>query len=197
MSTWAMYNPPPRAINPNQLQSGDSSYEGSYYAFPASGGYLIEQGAKDINLLSYNEISSIDVTNTVQVSFDVRYFNSALGIIKDASNLRVLTTSYDPTSQHYTNDTVNIPAADFVSNMNVSKILSVGIYSSLYSDFNTFIGNYFNFQGGFSSLFNISSTLELSNIFDASAFIYIINGKSVDDQGQYVRDLSGHLNYSR
>jgi len=95
MSSWAMYNPPPRVLNSNDLLTRDISFNGLYYAIPASGGYLMEEGAKTLTLLPYNQVNQYDVTNSIQVVFDVRTFNNKLGVYKDASNLNVLSTYYD------------------------------------------------------------------------------------------------------
>ena len=69
--------------------NGDISFNGLFYAFAGSGGFKMEEGIKSITFLLYNELNQYDLTNTLQVKFDVRTFNNKLGIYKDASNINI------------------------------------------------------------------------------------------------------------
>ena len=191
-----MYNPPPLSREANRLQTTDVSYTGLYYAFPASGGYKMEEGMKTITLLPFTQINQYDMTNAVQVLFDVRTFNTKLGVIKDASNLNVISTTYDPSTNSYgpNNNSITISASDFVAGMTTEEVLSVGALNTMYSSFINYVYEYFGIPNGFSSLFTISSQFDINGgIFDASAFVHIINGKSINNLGQYVKDLSGSV----
>ena len=85
MSGW-VWNPPELTPDPNEILGPDVSFNGIFYAYPASGGYDIEQGASSITLLPYDQIQRYDLTDAVQVAFDVRTFNMKIGVIKDPSN---------------------------------------------------------------------------------------------------------------
>ena len=151
-----MYNPPPRNINSNANPANDISFNGVFYAFPASGGFLMEQAGKTINMLTYNNVNSYDVTNSVQVSFDVRVINSKLGVLKDDNNLNILSTSYNDSTGLYPNENISITAGEFVNEIsNVSRVISVGIYNSLYKDFVNFVNQYFRIPSGFTGLFSL------------------------------------------
>lgn len=173
--------------------SSNPVYIGSYSAFSASGGYKAEQGLKSITLLRDDQINSYDVTQAIQVVYDVRSFNKKLGIIKDVSNLDVLSTTYDISTNTYSTDTITLDALEFIEGVPVQNIVSVGKLSTLYSDFIDFVSDYFDYPQGFSSLFTITSQYDINNgIFDISALHNLFTAKAYDD-GQYIRELSGNI----
>lgn len=173
--------------------SSDQIYIGSYPAFAASGGYKAEQGLQSITLLRGDQINTYDVTQAIQVVYDVRSFNKKLGIIKDVSNLDVLSTTYDPDTNRYATDSITIDALEFIEGVPVENIMSVGRLSTLYSDFIEFISDYFDYPQGFSSLFTITSQYDINNgIFDISALHNLFSAKAYSD-GQYIRELSGNI----
>jgi len=92
-------------------------------------------------------------------------------------------------------DSITIHSTDFVNNIKESNIISVGKLTTLYSDFVTYINDYFGYANGFSALFNLSSQVNIhSGIFNANAFINIINGQTLNQStGEYVNDLSGSV----
>jgi len=169
-------------------------YVGPFYTILGAGGYTMEQGFPTILLATQQPINKFDVTNAVQVYFDVRTFNRKLGLNKDASNINVLDTSFNYLLNRFPNDTITISANDFVNGMNASDVVSVGTYSTLYSDFNTYVNTYFGYAGGFASLFASVSQFDINHgVFDASAFINIITGHSPDSSGAYVNNLTGAI----
>jgi hypothetical protein len=173
--------------------SSDQVYIGNYPAFAASGGYKAEQGLQSITLLRGDQINTYDVTQAIQVVYDVRSFNKKLGITKDVSNLDVLSTTYDPATNRYTTDSITINALEFVEGVPKENIMSVGKLSTLYSDFIEFISDYFDYPQGFSSLFTITSQYDINNgIFDISALHNLFSAKAFSD-GQYIRELSGNI----
>ena len=173
--------------------STDQVYIGSYPAFAASGGYKAEQGLKSITLLREDQINTYDVTQAIQVDYDVRSFNKKLGIIKDVSNLDVFSTTYDPETNTYSNDSITLNALEFIEGVPVENIISVGKLSTLYSDFIEFVSDYFDYPQGFSSLFTITSQYDINNgIFDISALHNLFTAKAFED-GQYIRELSGNI----
>ena len=189
-----VYKPPSKITNPNPLVNFDTSINGSVYALSAKGGYLMNQGVKTIKLLAYEQLQRYDVTNSVQINYDVRVFNDKLGLFKDASNIDIQFSDYDADNLTYPMSSINISSEEFVNQMKAVNIISVGSLSTLYSDFITFVDNYFSYPYGFSSLFTITSQFDINGgLFDENAFINIINGKSIDSNGAYVKDLSGSI----
>jgi len=170
------------------------SYNGAFYAMYAQGGYTIEQGLPTIKLAAQSPVARYDITNALQVKFDVRTFNKKLGLKKDASNINVVDTSYNYVINRFPNDTITLNASEFVNGMTKERVISLGTYSTLYSDFNQYVNTYFGYAGGFASLFASVSQYDYNQgVFDASAFINIINGKTVDASGAYVNNLTGSI----
>jgi len=174
----------------------DMSYIGLYPAISAAGGFVIEEGLQTITLNPVQQIGQYDLTLAIQVKMDVRAFNAKIGLYKDASNINIISTAFDMSTNKFPIDSITITADEFVAGVTqTSQIVSVGKYNTLYSDFITYINDYFNYANGFSTLFNLSSVVDINGgVFDASAFIHIINENTYDpDTGTYVKDLSGSI----
>ena len=118
--------PPILDVNANPIIPIDSSYIGLFYAYEASGGYVMEEGLTNIVMIPYEEINRIDVTESLQVKFDVRTFNRKIGLIKDASNIGIINSAYNLATNNFPVDSISLPANEFVSGMNTSQVISVG-----------------------------------------------------------------------
>jgi hypothetical protein len=156
-------------------------YYGNVYAITAQGGYAINQQFDTLILQQVQAVSQFDVTNSIQVLYDVATFNTKIGAYNTISNL-------------YPNDTITLTASEFVAGIDTSKIISVGAYTSLYSDFISYVNQYFNYASGFTTLFDSQSAFDYNRgIFDASAFVHIISGDSPDPSGGYISNLNGTI----
>lgn len=193
---------------PNTIYSLQSHvYTGNQYAFTGNGGYSTEQAFDTIKRETQTLIEQYDTTGAVELLFDVRILNDILGIQKDGSNIDVITTGfYDNSTNTFGLDTVTITADQFLTglNSNTSNIISIGKYSTLYSDFSKYVAVYFGLSGptttqpsiGFDTLFSGEYDFNAHNskVFDASAFMSIISGSGdVSIGGAYVDDLSGSI----
>ena len=164
----------------------DPSYNGIIYVIPGTGGYSSEQGAANVTMIPSDQINQIDVTNSVQVKFSRTTFNNKLG-------------PFDFNNNRFTNDTISITSTEFVLGVpDPSYVISVGRLKTMYSDFMTYVDEYFSYANGFSTIFNISSATSLnSGVFNADAFITLINGRDLNPTtGEYIYDLSGTINIS-
>ena len=172
----------------------DGSYSGLFYAYEGSGGFILEQGIASTTIFPYNNINRYDVTNSFQVTFDVRTFNRKIGLLKDASNNQILNTTYDPTLMKFSSDSITITASEFSSAVNVSNILSVGFYKTMYFNFQTLVNNYFGVPSNFNALFTTSSTVTINNgVFDASAMVNMMNYSALNASGEYVKTMTGEI----
>lgn len=155
-----------------------STYYGNVNAVLAMGGYNLVQTLPYISLEPQVNIEQYNVTNSVQVLFDVRIFNSKLGLFKDASNINITSTSYDKDENMFNVESISLDANEFVGGLTESQILSVGSYSSMYSDFVFYVKTYFSWGNGFATLFKNINKFNINNgIFDAQAFMNIISGR--------------------
>jgi len=183
----------PGGINQNPI---DRPYEGFFYAFYGSGGFTMDQCFNNIKLTQPNPLLRYDVTKALQVKFDVRTFNAKLGLYKDANNIGITSTTFNPVTDNFTIDEITINADEFVSGLSKPQVISVGSYSTMYSDFKQLVNTYFGYAGGFSSLFSQASEFDINNgVFDASAFINIITPYS-KPSGENVKQVTGSITIS-
>ena len=174
-------------------------FDGSYYAFTASGGFIMETSFPDLSYNMDGMFERFDVTDAVQVLFDVSIFNEKLGLIKDASNDEVLDSSFNfELYGGFPNDSITIDANEFTSNMAENQVISLGRYTTLYSEFSEYVRTYFGYYGGFASLFKGSSSFTINNdaLLDPSGFIQLITAYENPDTGEFVTDLSGEIEIS-
>lgn len=168
--------------------------EGYYYTFNASGGFVGEEGAPALRYNLNELFDKFDLTDSVQVLYDVKTFNEKIGLIKDASNINILDTSFNDASDNFPIDEITIEAEDFVNGMQVNQVISVGRLNTLYEEFADFVQEYFSGPTGFATLFSDTSNYNINRgVFDASAFLHIITEKPLDSSGAYVNDLSGSV----
>ena len=177
--------------------SNPSTYyylEGYYYSFTGSGGFVGESGAPDVRYNLNELFEKYDMTDAVQVLFDVKIFNSKIGLLKDVSNIVITDTSFNDVSDNFPVDEFDITADEFVNGMQTNQVISVGRLNTLYDEFDDYVRQYFSHTGGFETLFSNTSTYTVNNgVFDASAFLHIITEKPIDASGAYVSDLSGSI----
>ena len=121
-----------------------------------------------------SQVNNYNATNSVQVLFDVKTFNAKLGLIKDASNVEIISTTFDVSTNAFAYDSLTISATEFVAGMSLENVVSVGKYATLYSDFDTYVQSYFGQNGGFSTLFHRYQPN--NSVFDAAAFMNFITG---------------------
>lgn len=191
--------------NPNGISTQSLSFTfkdqcrlyGLYYVVGASGSFYIEEQFPSVSLIQEASLNRYDVTNALQVAYDVRKFNQLVGIIKDASNHYVVATEYDSQISSFPNDSITLDASFFVNYMSHDQVISVGTYSTLYSDFDTYVNRYFNY-GGFTPLVNgvygSSQFYDLySGVFDASSFMHIITEYAIDSSNAYVNAVTGSI----
>lgn len=156
-------------IVPNVLPVNGGQLIGLFYTITAQGGYSISQEFPMIRLATVNPINEYDITNALQIALSADIFNEKLGTYTSLYN----NTIYN----RWQNDTINLTASEFVANIvTPSQVISLGTYTTLYSDFISYVNNYFSYAGGFNSLFASVNEFNFnSGVFDANAYISLIN----------------------
>lgn len=188
-------------LTPNTQSNG--IYSGLAYVFDTSGGFSVNQSFSQIDLNAYSPIAQYDVTEALQIKFNVRTFNEKIGVIKQDNNGKSIEVLYFDISNELLTydvngtirDTVTVNSNDFLNGVKTNNIVSMGKMSTLYSDFNYAVMEYFGAPYGFSSVFSNASDFNINNgIFDASAFINLINGITFNGTtGSVITDLSGYF----
>jgi len=164
-------------------------YTGLYFAIPATGYFYAEEGLQTIDLTPRYQLSEVDLTNSLQLLFDVKVLNDLLGTF-DLSNHR-----FDASS-------ITLNASTFVSNIKVNNVISLGNLKTMYSNYAMFVNDYFGYANGFNSLFSAQYSFQdyvitdASNSFQAIDFVSLINQQTLNSSGEYVNDLSGSITIS-
>jgi photosystem II stability/assembly factor-like uncharacterized protein len=131
------------------------------------------------------------VTNAVQLKYCTHSFNEKIGILKDSAG-NVSQTSYNSDTRSLNIDSLQIPTSEFIRNINPTDVISVGSLSSLYTDFQSCVSTYFGDPNGFASMYALVQEFKVNNgVFDASAFLQVINKSTFNMAGSYISDLSG------
>ena len=151
------------------------------YVIDASGGYSIQHN-------SYIPTNSeIYVENALQIKVGVDNLNKKLGIVKDPLNETILEINYDISNNKYNTDELTLTAEDILYLVQADNIISMGSLSTLYNDFNYTVLEYFGAPYGFASLFSGEEhyNVNVGSVFDASAFVHLINGGTFNYAGSY------------
>lgn len=172
----------------NTIDLSNNPIEDSVYAFNATGGFEMERGFDTIKQHEHEAPVYVDVTDSIQVMMNFETFNGLLG-------------TFDPVTDTFQNDEIEIDAEAFTTAIDsAAKVISVGKYTTLYSDFQDYVSKYFDSAGGFSSLFAGASEFaidrvdeEIANVFDGASFVALLTGSAQDASGRYISDLSGAI----
>ena len=172
-----------------------STYTYIGYAIRAGGGFSMEQYLGEIPFIGSvgTDLTQIyDLTNTLQIDYDVRIFNEKIGIFKDISNQTIIDSSNSLIQDDLTSGSIALSANDFLNNISAAQITSLGKYSTLYSDFIRKTNTYFGYADGFARIFDASGTADVSlNAFSAQDLLPILKQRHIDGSGNDVYKLSG------
>ena len=181
------------------MTDANGVYIGTHYAILASGGFSTSMTLTDISFIggTIADILTFDLTETVQIDYDVRLFNDKIGLNKDASNSTIISTSFDASTNTFPTDSFDISFQDFRDYVDVSHVASVGAFVRSFNDFELYLNQYFYFADGFNSLLKPDSYDDLSNnTFDAGAFVSILNDTREDTSGNSVDAFDGIIQLS-
>jgi len=174
---------PTDPTNDRNDASHTGAYDSSVYVFPATGGFSMERGFETIKLAAVIEPTYVDVTDAVQVTMDVATFNGLLG------DFSTVTDSFE-------HNTITLDAEAFRDGVTApTQVISVGKYSTLYSDFQAYVAAYFG-TNGFETLFTAASEFKIdeANVFDADAFIALLtNVPDTESTGASVSTMTGSI----
>jgi len=176
----------------------NSNYTYIGYAIRAGGGFHMEQYLGEIPFIGSvgTDLTQIyDLTNTLQIDYDVRIFNEKIGIFKDLSNQTIIDSSNSLIDDDLTGGNITLSADDFLNNISAAQITSLGKYSTIYSDFIRKTNTYFGYADGFARIFDASGTADVSfNTFSAQDLLPILKQRHIDGSGNDVYKLSGTVN---
>jgi hypothetical protein len=167
-------------------------YGGPVYAFAATDGFVMERQFADIALRPADEIPRFDVVNSVQVTVAASVLNAKLG-------------TYDTVNDYFQIDEEETTSIEFTSNdfrtalASEEDVITVGSLVTLYSDFKTYVGTYFGFNGGFETLFAAATefTIDEEDKFEKASLVALIAGTAADDTTHpYTKIMTGSITIS-
>ncbi len=157
---------------------------GSQPVFTATGGYTFDQSYNPITLADQQEITSVDVTNALQIEISRSVLNAKLGDFSLSGNA-------------FANDSITISSADLSGAItSSSQIVSVGKLSSAYEDFIQYVTAYFS-MGGFETLFDnaYDFSANTEHIFDAAAVDKLVHAQAATGVSE-VAPVAGSITIS-
>jgi hypothetical protein len=168
-------------------------YATTVYAFGATNGFVMERQFADIALREADAIQRFDATNSVQVKVAASVLNAKLG-------------TYDTVDDCFKTDDEEVSEITFTSDdlrtalASTEDVISVGTLSSLYSDFKTYVGTYFGFNGGFETLFAAATefVIDEDDLFEADSLVALIGGAAAgeDPATPYTKIMTGSITIS-
>ena len=168
------------------------AYVGNYYTILGSCGLHIEQDFGTIDYTGNDELQLYDLTNTLQIAFDVRILNKHIGLIKDSSNQTIIDTSYN--NNVFPQSQLTISSDDFITNLSQPNIISLGKLETIYRDFLRNTNYYFYYPLDFPSIFDTSGTTDISGgEFTKNKLIEILTQQYIDSSGNLSYKLNGNI----
>jgi hypothetical protein len=168
-------------------------YATTVYAFGATDGFVMERQFEDIALRPADAIQIFDVTNAVQVTVAASVLNGKLG-------------TFDTVDDCFKIDDEEVSEITFTSTdfrtalESAEDVISVGSLSTLYSDFKSYVGTYFGFNGGFETLFAAASefVIDETDVFNADSLVALIGGEAAgeDPATPYTKVMTGSITIS-
>lgn len=167
--------------------SNDSYFQlfNDYHIIPAIGGFHIEQKfGGPVKVYASAETKEMDFTLALQLNVNVRTFNEKLGLIKDASNNVIISSPFDISNGKFPDDII-FTFQDFIPDLSVDNIISVGSFSNIYTDFRRSIVNYFAVSTS-TNVFDSADESQYTGEFTKEKFVdlYTVNDIPVDISGE-------------
>lgn len=177
------------------------AYYGLYYVFNALGGFSVQEQFPEIPFTNVPPLHTFDLTDALQINFDVRKFNSLIGLIKDASNVQIVQSAFNTTTNQFPNNDISLNALDFINGIvDDSYIISLGSFSSIYSDFYFGINSYFSYGNEFTpDILDCINDVSLNQYtFGPAEFRRLLIPQSINTGGNvFVANITGNIVLNR
>ena len=168
-------------------------YTTTVYAFGATQGFVMERQFEDIALRPADAIQRFDAINSVQVTVAASVLNAKLGTFDTADDCFKIDDE-EVSEITFTSDDFRTALAS------TEDVISVGSLSTLYSDFKTYVGTYFGFNGGFETLFAAATefVIDEDDKFEADSLVALINGEAAGEEPAtpYTKIMTGSITIS-
>ena len=124
-------------------------YTGLLNAITATGGFAIEDQIKTMQIQVVQNIAKYDVTDSIQILYDLNTLNTKLGNYNNSTNL-------------FEMDSIMICAAEFINGLtSYEQINSVGNLNNMYKNFVDYVNKLLNYEEGFSCIYLMDEQFEV------------------------------------
>ena len=126
------------------------------------------------------------------MTVDASVFNSKLGTFDTVDDCFKIDDEETTSIEFTSNDFRTALASD-------ADVISVGTLSTMYSDFKTYVGTYFGFNGGFETLFAAATefVIDEDDLFEADSLVALIAGTAGEDPATpYTKIMTGSITIS-
>jgi hypothetical protein len=168
-------------------------YSAPVYAFGATNGFEMERQFEDIALRPADAIQRFDAVNSVQVTVEASVLNAKLGTFDTVDDCFKIEDE-EVSEITFTSDDFRTALAS------TEDVISVGSLSTLYSDFKSYVGTYFGFNGGFETLFAAATefVIDEDDVFDADSLVALIAGTALGEEPAtpYTKVMTGSITIS-
>lgn len=131
----------PLLLPKNEIIQSDIPYVGLYYAGKAEGAFWMEEGAHYIELIRLHHFEQYDMTNAIQIGFDVRILNEKLKLLKSDDHT-IISSQFE--NGQFPFDTISITVNELLSQINIDSVISFEPWKYIMDNFTDYVANYFN-----------------------------------------------------
>jgi hypothetical protein len=168
-------------------------YTGLQSAITGFGGFSIDEELQTIKLNPIQNIGKYNVTDSIQLLFDVAKFNQKLGLVKNGNN--IISTTFNTQTKTFPVDSVALSSNDFINGIkSIEQINSIGKLEYIYRDFVDYVNDFLNYEEGFTSIYLLDEQFDINGgIFEMIDFYELIKQQETNCYGTYY-DLFGSIN---
>jgi len=167
-------------------------YTGVHPAITGIGGFSVEEEFQSIRLNPIQNIGKYNLSDSIQLLFDVNAFNRKLGLVKNHNN--IIRSTYSSCTGNFPVDSISITSADFIHNLQtVEQINSIGKLEYIYKEFIEYVNDFLNYEEGFTSIYILDEQFDISGgKYKIDDFYNLIKSTETNAYGTY-HNLFGNI----
>ena len=179
----------------NNLVDNSSNvlFDSSSNVIIGTGGFGVDINFQEVDFIDdlLALVADFDLTDALQIKFDVKVLNEKLGLYKNTSNTAITSTTFDETTGEFPSFSIEVDYGEFITVVSKYEIASLGSFEQIYSDFNYQVKRYFHFPND-AILFDFDSRDDMnSNKFTRDELIRKFYDITRDENGSVTRSFSG------
>ena len=181
-------------ISNNLVDSSNNAlFDSSSNVIIGTGGFGVDINFQEVDFIDdlLALVADFDLTNALQIKFDVRVLNEKLGLYKNSTNTSITSSTFDETTSRFPSFSIEVNYGEFITVVSKYEITSLGSFEQIYSDFNYQVKRYFHFPND-AILFDFDSRDDMNNNeFTRDELIRKFYDITKDENGGVTRSFSG------